>query len=81
AGQAAVGLVHYEDAVQAELGAEVAAGRRALTVFTKRPGTVHRVMRTRPLWPLLQDLVSGRTTMADQLERRRVRWLVGAVGG
>jgi hypothetical protein len=57
----------------------MAAGRRALQVFSRRPGLVHQVMRTRPLWPLLQDLVSGRTTMADQLQRRRVRWLVNLV--
>ncbi len=80
AGMAAVQAIpSYEEAIDAELGAEVAAGRRALGVFTKRPGTVHRVMRTKPLWPLLQDLVSGRTTMADQLERRRVRALVRLV--
>ncbi|MDX6265306.1 MAG: hypothetical protein QOD70_46 [Frankiales bacterium] len=77
AGQAAVGeLPSYEAAVEAALGAEVAAGRRALQVFSRRPGLVHQVMRTPPLWPLLQELVSGRTTMAEQLERRRVRWLV-----
>lgn len=74
AGLAAVGAVDYEAAVEAELGAEVAAGRRALALFTARPGLVHRVMRTRPLWPLFQELVTGRTTMADQLARRRVRW-------
>jgi geranylgeranyl reductase family protein len=80
AGLAAVGaLASYEQAVHAELGAEVAAGRRALQVFTRRPGVVHQVMRTPPLWPLLQELVSGRTTMADQLQRRRVRWLVNLV--
>jgi geranylgeranyl reductase family protein len=80
AGLTAVGaLPSYEDAVRTELGAELAAGRRALQVFTRRPGVVHQVMRTPPLWPLLQELVSGRTTMADQLERRRVRWLVTLV--
>ncbi|MFN2540053.1 MAG: geranylgeranyl reductase family protein [Mycobacteriales bacterium] len=77
AGLAAVGtLPSYEQAVDSELGAEVAAGRRALRVFTRRPWLVHQVMRTPPLWPLLQELVSGRTTMADQLQRRRVRSLV-----
>lgn len=80
AGLAAVGRVaSYPGAVEAELGAEVAAGRRALQVFTRRPGVVHQVMRTGPLWPLLQELVSGRTTMAEQLQRRRVRWLVNIV--
>ena len=80
AGLSAVGaLPSYEAAVDTELGAEMAAGRRALQVFSRRPGVVHKVMRTPPLWPLLQELVSGRTTMADQLQRRRVRWLVTLV--
>jgi flavin-dependent dehydrogenase len=83
AGQAAAGdVTTYEDAVEAELGAEVAAGRRALAAFTKHPGVVHSVMRwLPPMWPLFVELVSGRTTMAEQLRRRRVRWLVAAVGG
>jgi geranylgeranyl reductase family protein len=83
AGLAAVGEVaSYDEAVEATLGPEVAAGRRALTSFTRHPGVVHTVMRTLPpMWPLFVDLVSGRTTMAEQLQRRRVRWLVAATGG
>ncbi len=82
AGLAAAGGADYATAVEGELGAEVAAGRRALAAFTAHPGIVHTVMRhLPPMWPLFVDLVSGRTTMADQLERRRVRWLVSAVGG
>ena len=83
AGTAAAGDVSsYPAAVESELGAEVAAGRRALTAFTRHPGVVHAVMRwLPPMWPLFVELVSGRTTMAEQLERRRVRWLVSAVGG
>ncbi len=83
AGAAAAGDVSgYESAVEAELGSEVTAGRRALAAFTRHPGVVHAVMRfLPPMWPLFVELVSGRTTMADQLERRRVRWLVAAVGG
>ena len=83
AGLAAVGdASSYEAAVEAELGAEVAAGRRALAAFTRHPGVVHAVMRwLPPMWPLFVDLVSGRTTMAEQLGRRRVRLLVAAVGG
>ena len=80
AGLAAVGAVDsYTAAVEAELGPEVAAGRRALAVFSRRPGLVHQVMRTPPLWPLLQELVTGRTTMAEQWQRRRVRWLTQLV--
>jgi geranylgeranyl reductase family protein len=82
AGVAAAGdVTSYEAAVETALGPEVAAGRRALQVFSRRPGLVHLVMRTPPLWPLFVRLVSGETTMADQLERRRVRWLVRALGG
>jgi hypothetical protein len=68
--------------VEAELGPEMAAGRRALAAFTKHPGIVHTVMRRLPmLWPLFVELVSGQTTMDEQLQRRRVRWLVRIVGG
>ncbi|MGB8652378.1 MAG: geranylgeranyl reductase family protein [Mycobacteriales bacterium] len=83
AGLCAAGrLPSYEEAVAQELGAEVAAGRRALAAFSRHPGVVHAVMRGLPgMWPLFVDLVSGRTTMAHQLRRRRVRWLVAAVGG
>jgi geranylgeranyl reductase family protein len=83
AGLAAAGdVTSYDELVEVELGAEVQAGRRALAAFTKHPGIVHSVMRWLPsMWPLFIELVSGRTTMAEQLARRRVRWLVTAVGG
>ncbi|MCU1593533.1 MAG: geranylgeranyl reductase [Frankiales bacterium] len=79
---AATDVASYEAAVEQELGPEVAAGRRALQAFTRHPETVHSVLRwLPPMWPLFVELVSGQTTLADQLERRRVRWLVRAVGG
>jgi len=72
----------YSRAVEAELGAEVIAGRRALAAFTRHPGAVHTVMRlVPPMWPLFTRLVSGRTTMPAQLQRRPVRALVSALGG
>jgi geranylgeranyl reductase family protein len=78
---AAKDVSSYDAAVEAELGAEVAAGRRALAAFTRHPGVVHTVMRRLPmLWPLFVELVSGQTTMAEQLQRRRVHWLVKVVG-
>jgi geranylgeranyl reductase family protein len=79
---AATDVTGYDAAVEAELGPEMAAGRRALAAFTKHPGIVHTVMRRLPmLWPLFVELVSGQTTMDEQLQRRRVRWLVRIVGG
>jgi geranylgeranyl reductase family protein len=81
AGQAATGaMADYTAAVEAELTPEMAAGRQALAAFTRRPGVVHTVQRRLPgMWPLFLDLVTGRTTLAEQLERRRVRWLVSLV--
>ena len=83
AGQAAVSdLTCYPAAVDRELGAEMIAGRRALAAFTRHPGAVHTVMRALPpMWPLFVRLVDGRTTMPEQLRRRPVRVLVGALGG
>ena len=83
AGAAAAGdVASYDAAVEAELGPELAAGRRALQAFTRHPGVVHAVMRSLPpMWPLFVRLVSGETTMAEQLQRRRVRTLVRLVGG
>jgi geranylgeranyl reductase family protein len=80
AGRAVIGNTDYADAVEAELTPEMAAGRQALAAFTRRPEVVHTVQRRLPgMWPLFLDLVTGRTTLAEQLERRRVRWLVRLV--
>ena len=83
AGTAAVtDVTSYDASVARELDAEVTAGRRALAAFTRHPGAVHTVMRTLPpMWPLFVRLVDGRTTMAEQLQRRGVRSLVAALGG
>jgi hypothetical protein len=60
----------------------MAAGRRARAAFTAHPGTVHSVFRYLPgMWDLFVRLVSGETTMAEQLERRSIRGLVGLLGG
>jgi geranylgeranyl reductase family protein len=72
----------YDEAVIAALGPEMAAGRRARAAFTNHPGTVHSVFRYLPgMWDLFVRLVSGETTMAQQLERRTIRSLVGVLGG
>ncbi|HWH30063.1 MAG TPA: geranylgeranyl reductase family protein [Mycobacteriales bacterium] len=83
AGAAAAGdPASYERAVRAELGADVAAGRRALRAFSRHPRAVHEVMRRGPgMWPRFRRLVAGETTLAEQLADRRVRALVAALGG
>jgi flavin-dependent dehydrogenase len=61
AGRAAVTDVRgYPDAVERELGPEMALGRRALQVFSRFPGGVHTAMRRLPvMWPLFVDVVRG----------------------
>ena len=67
------------------MGAVHAAARLAIATwaaFTAHPGTVHTVFRYLPgMWGLFVRLVSGETTMAEQLERRTIRGLVGLLGG
>jgi geranylgeranyl reductase family protein len=83
AGAAAAGdVTGYERQVAAALGAEMDAGRRALTAFGRHPRAVHEVMRRGPgMWPRFQDLVGGATTLAEQLASRRVHLLVRSLGG
>ena len=52
------------------------AGRLALRAFSRHPGTVHTVLRGLPgMWELFVRLVSGETSLAEQLTHRRVRAL------
>ncbi len=78
AGAAAAGdLGSYAAAVERELGAELRAGRLALQAFSRHPGTVHTVLRGLPgMWDLFVRLVSGETSLAEQLTHRRIRALV-----
>lgn len=72
----------YPDDVAAALGPELAAGRRALTAFTRHPRAVHEVLRSAPgMWPRFVRLVGGATTLPEQLARPAVRVLVRALGG
>ena len=82
AGAAAAGdPAAYEGGVARELGPEMAAGREALRVFGRHPGTVHTVLRHLPgMWELFVRLVAGETSLTDQLARRRVRTLVRVLG-
>ena len=78
---AATDPTSYDAAVLALLGPELAAGRSALRVFTRHPGTVHLVMRLLPgMWGLFVRLVAGQTDLAAQLGRGRGRLLVRLLG-
>ena len=79
---AASDVARYEPDVERVLGAEMAAGRRALQAFGRHPRAVHEVLRSAPgMWPRFRRLVSGSTTLAEQLQRLPVRVLVAALGG
>ena len=79
---AAADVASYAPAVERELGAEMAAGRRALAAYTAHPRVVHEVMRSLPgMWGLFTRLVSGQTSLDRQLDRRSIRGLVGVLGG
>lgn len=83
AGVAAAGdHTTYDAAVERQLGPEMAAGRRALTAFSRHPRAVHEVLRRGPgMWPRFVRLVAGETTMPEQLSSGPVRALVAALGG
>jgi geranylgeranyl reductase family protein len=83
AGAAAVeDVARYAQDVVRVLGPEMAAGRRALAAFSRHPRAVHEVLRLGPgMWPRFVRLVSGATTMPEQLSRPPVRLLVSALGG
>ena len=78
AGAAAAGdLAAYEPAVACALQPEIEAGRVALRAFGRSPSAVHLVLRSVPgMWDLFGRLVQGRTSLPEQLSRRRVRALV-----
>ena len=75
AGTAAAGdVATYDAEVERALGPELAAGRVALRVFSRHPGTVHTAVRWLPgMWDLFLRVVAGETTLPEQLTRRRVR--------
>lgn len=83
AGAAAAGdPADYPASVERALGPEMAAGRRALAAFRRHPRVVHEVMRSLPgMWGLFERLVSGQTSLDQQLERRSIRGLVRVLGG
>ena len=64
----------YPARSSARLGAEMAAGRRALAAFAAHPRVVHEVMRSLPgMWGLFVRLVCGRTRWTEQLRAAQVR--------
>lgn len=82
AGTAAAGdTASYPGAVERALGPEMAAGRRVLGAFRRHPQAVHAALRYVPgMWGLFHDLVSGTTSLEQQLARPPIRVLARALG-
>ncbi|WP_399226012.1 geranylgeranyl reductase family protein [Streptomyces sp. TRM49041] len=57
--------LNYAFAIKSGLGAEMAVGRRMLTVFARRPALLHAaVTGLRPAWRVFTDITRGATTLA-----------------
>ncbi|NHC16066.1 geranylgeranyl reductase family protein [Motilibacter sp. E257] len=68
----------YEEAVEAELGVEMAAGRRCLRLFERRPGLVHAALsRTARGADGFARISRGETTLARAFLHRGVGPAVG----
>ncbi|TIC80249.1 geranylgeranyl reductase family protein [Nocardioides sp. GY 10127] len=71
------GLVSsYEAALAADLLPEMAAGRRCLAAFEKRPAAFHHLLAG-PGWGSFARLTRGETTLARAWDRRVVRAGIG----
>ncbi len=78
---AAADVTAYDGQVERLLGPELQAGRQALRVFRRSPGAVHLAVRGLPgMWDLFVRVVTGTTTVGEQLTRRRVQALVRVLG-
>ena len=65
----------YQRAITATLVREMAAGRLALRAFERNPAVMHHIAaHTARGWGEFERLVNGRTTLANELERRHIRW-------
>lgn len=67
------GLASYTRDVRAGLGAEMAAGERALTAFERHPWIFHTVLRTRFGWQVFVRITRGDTNLAHLSRHRAVR--------
>ena len=71
-------LAAYTRLVEAELGAEMAAGARCLAGFATSPGLVHGLLAG-PGWGSFTRLTRGETTLARAVRRTPVRLALGAL--
>ncbi|GGF37164.1 hyaluronate lyase [Marmoricola endophyticus] len=68
----------YTALVEAELGAEMAAGAQCLAALSSAPALLHRLL-TGPAWGQFTRLTRGETTLARAVRRRPVRLALAAL--
>ncbi|GIE98291.1 geranylgeranyl reductase family protein [Paractinoplanes rishiriensis] len=83
AGEAAAtgDLAGYERRVEAELGAEMAAGRRLLNIYLRRPGLIQTAVATPPGWRAFASFCRGELSIARAVGRPGIRHAVTLLGG
>ena len=73
-------LTAYEQQVASELAPEMAAGRRMLAVFSKRPMLIHAAMATPVGWRAFEMFCRGRLAMANVINRPGIHAAVRLLG-
>ncbi|WP_067504264.1 FAD-dependent monooxygenase [Actinoplanes sp. TFC3] len=63
----------YEQRILTELAPEMAAGRTMLDVFERRRALVHAAFATSLGWRAFQEFCRGELSMANVLQRRKIR--------
>jgi geranylgeranyl reductase family protein len=74
-------LEAYDRRVAAGLAPEMAAGRRLLDVFARRPGLVHAAMATPLGWRAFEAFCRGELSMARVIRRPGIHAAVTLLGG
>ncbi|MGX6604303.1 geranylgeranyl reductase family protein [Micromonosporaceae bacterium Da 78-11] len=73
-------LTEYDRRITADLVPEMAAGRRLLQVFAKRPALVHAAMATPLGWRAFEAFCRGELSMADVIRRRGIHTALTLLG-
>jgi geranylgeranyl reductase family protein len=74
-------LAEYDEQVARHLAPEMAAGRRLLQVFARRPRLMHAAMATPMGWRAFESFCRGELSMANVVRRPSIRAAINLLGG
>jgi geranylgeranyl reductase family protein len=74
-------LSEYDQQVTEQLAPEMAAGRRLLQVFARRPRLMHAAMATPMGWRAFEAFCRGDLSMANVVRRPSIRTVLTLLGG